>query len=213
MFGRILRKAGRANDLARFLYKRKVHGLQPPGDTPWFDPEGIELFKTELAKATSYLEFGSGGSTVLVDRAGIPAVSVESDPVYAEAVKSRLKGGRVKMLSPDIGLTGEWGTPLFRNHAKWRRYIEAPFPIEPFPDFILVDGRFRVACALQAAKYAHEAGALATLMFDDYAPRPHYHLVESHLGQPRIVGRAALFNIGSTPISQAAIDYNARDYR
>src|SRR3990170_1247881 len=168
MIRKILRKAGRANDLARFLYTRKVHGLPPPGDMPLFDAEGIELFGTELAKATSYLEFGSGGSTVLVDRAGIPAVSVESDAIYAEAVRSRLTGGRVKILSPDIGLTGEWGTPLFRNHAKWRRYIEAPFPIEPFPDFILIDGRFRVACALAAAKWAHEAGALATLMFDDY---------------------------------------------
>ena len=213
MFRRILRKAGRANDLARFLYKRRAHGLPPPGDTPLFDPEGIEVFGAELAKATSYLEFGSGGSTVLVDRAGIPGVSVESDAIYAAAVRSRLKGGRVRIVSPDIGLTGEWGTPLFRNHAKWRRYIEAPFPIEPFPNFILVDGRFRVACALQAAKYAHEAGVLATLMFDDYTPRPHYHVVESHIGQPRIVGRAALFKIGATPISQAAIDLHAKDYR
>ena len=150
---------------------------------------------------------------MLVDRAGIPAVSVESDRYYARAVRSRMTGGKVELLNPDMGLTGFRGTPLFRKHAKSRRYIEAPFPREPFPDFILVDGRYRAACALLAAKQAHETGQRATLMFDDYARRRYYHWIEEHLGEPQLKGQAAFFDIGSRAIAQSAIDRAARDWR
>lgn len=213
MFTRIRRKIRQARNLARFLYVRKVHGLTPPADTPYFEPAGVDAFKAELAKASSYLEFGSGGSTVLADRAGIPAVSVESDAIYAKAVRSRLTSGRVRLVTPDIGMTGEWGTPLFRSEAKWRRYVEAPFPIEPFPDFVLVDGRFRVACALKTAQLAFENGKSATLMFDDYMGRPYYHEVETYLREPKIIGRAAFFQIGLVSVPQAAIDLYTKDCR
>ena len=42
---------------------------------------------------------------------------------------------------------------------------------------MLVDGRFRVACFLTSLI---EADAGATILFDDYTDRPHYHLVEDY---------------------------------
>jgi hypothetical protein len=199
--------------LVRFLYNRRKNGVPPPKDIPWFDAEGVKAFKAELAKASSYLEYGSGGTTVLADRAGIPTVSVESDPYFAQAVRSTMRGRRVKLLNPNMGLTGFYGTPLLRRKAKSQRYIEAPFPSAPFPDFILIDGRYRVACALAAAKHAHEAGRRATLMFDDYARRGYYHLIEKFLGKPQLRGRAAFFSIGLCAIDQSAIDLAAGDWR
>jgi hypothetical protein len=213
VFRRYSRKISRARDLARFLYHRRKHGVPAPLDTPWFDPEGVEAFKAELAKATSYLEYGSGGSTVLVDRAGIPAVSVEADPYFADAVQSRMTGRQVDLLNPNMGLTGFYGTPLLRRRAKSRRYMEAPYPRAPFPDFILIDGRYRVACALLAAKNANTVGRRAMLMFDDYKRRRYYHWIERHLGAPQLKGRAAFFRIGSRAIDEAAIDLAAGDWR
>jgi hypothetical protein len=213
VLSKYIRKLAKARYLARFLYNRRKYGVRPPDDTPWFDPEGVEAFKAELAKASSYLEYGSGASTVLADRAGIPAVSVESDPYFARAVQSRMTGTQVDLLNPNMGLTGRRGTPLLRKRAKARRYIEAPYPRAPFPDFILIDGRYRVACALLAAKHANDAGQRATLMFDDYAERRHYHQIEKHLGSPQLRGRAAFFRIGATAIDQSAIDLAARDWR
>lgn len=213
MFRRYEGKLRRTRELLRFLNDRRINGVRPPGESPWFEPEGVEAFKTEIAKASSYLEYGSGGSTLLADRAGSPAVSVESDRHYAEAVRSRIEGDQLELINPDMGLTGIRGTPVFRKSIKSERYIEAPFPREPFPDFILVDGRYRVACALAVAKKAFHVGRRATLMFDDYARRRYYHWIEEHLGKPELVGRAAFFNIGSKAIAQSAIDIAAKDCR
>lgn len=217
---------GKAIDLAKFLYVQRVLGLTAP-DEPHFDDESTVRFKALLAEAPSYMEFGSGGSTVLAGRLGKPTLSIESDRFFARAVRAKLPAGTpVRILDIDIGLTGPWGVPVPGTAtpsrvARWRDYIEAPFrhtgSLPSFPAFALVDGRFRRACALATAQAARAAGAATTIMFDDYFPkgREHYHSVETHLGSPERVGRAAFFTIGSDggAIPAAAIDEAIADYR
>ena len=207
----LLRKIERAGVFLKFLYAQRVRGLTPPENAPHFDPPGARRFKAELAKASAYLEFGSGGSTLAADAARIPTVTIESDRFYADVVRSRLTGSLVKILTPRMGLTSEWGSPVFSSSAKGRRYVEAPFPLSPFPDFILVDGRYRVACALECARQANLAGKRAVLMFDDYVSRPAYHRVEEKLGKPECEGEAAFFTIGDRSISQASVVAATRD--
>lgn len=209
----LVSRLARVRDTLKFFYAQRVTGLAPPDDRPLFDPESGRRFEVELSKASAYLEYGSGGSTVLVDSMGIPAVSVESDRFYAKAVKSRLRHDRVTLLTPDIGITREWGTPIFANSRKGLRYVDAPFPISPFPDFILVDGRFRVACALECARQAYLAHQQPMLMIDDYTYRPEYHRVEEELGVPEIVGRAAFFILGQAAISRESVETAASDKR
>lgn len=193
-------------NLARFLYVQRVTGFDPPGDEPFMDAEGVARFRRELARARSYVEFGSGGSTVLVDRAGIPAISVENDRFYARAVATRLGQGAVRQIVVPMGLTREWGFPLLPSQRAAWRYVSAPWDqIGTFPDLVLVDGRYRVACALESARRAHVAGASAVLMFDDYAPRQHYFAVEDYLGKPEMDGRAALFRIGANDVPEGAV--------
>ena len=48
-------------------------------------------------------------------------------------------------------------------------------------------------------------GAAAELMLDDYDGRPFYHVLESYLGTPKRVGRAAVFGIGKTPIPEDTV--------
>jgi hypothetical protein len=139
---------------------------------------------------------------------GVRTLSVESDRLFADRMKTALgAGSSVQILHADIGLTHAWGRPvLTRTNAarlrRWARYSRAPWTVLPtgnFPDFILVDGRFRRACALQAAKGAVESGTSATLMFDDYfnEGRDDYAAIERHLGRPSRVGRAAFFALGA----------------
>jgi hypothetical protein len=193
-------------DVMKFLYVQRVRGFAPPG-APYFDELSTERFEQRLASARSYLEFGSGGSTVLADKHGIPAVSVESDRYYAAVVHSLLSPQtKVTLLNVAIGITRQWGHPIFRSPtkarlARWRKYSSAPFSTiaaaEVFPDFVLVDGRFRRACVLETTREALLAGVSVTIMFDDYylADRGHYHSVESWLGRPERVGRAAFFEV------------------
>ena len=177
------------------------------------DSERADRFKQELARARSYLEYGSGATTVLADRAGIEAVSVENDRFYAKAVAAELDGDRVRQIVVSTGLTREWGFALFPTIRKARAYVDAPFPSEQFPDFILVDGRYRLACALACARRANLAGQSATLMFDDYVLRTEYHSVEDYLGVPELAGRAAIFRIGSRSVPLPAIEEALRDQR
>ena len=169
-------------------------------------PAEVARFKDEIGKARHYLEFGSGGSTVYASRMGVQTTSVENDRFYARAVASQLHGKTVSQIVAGMGITREWGMPVFPRTRNARRYVMAPWQGGHFPDFIFIDGRYRVACALESARRAHASQATAVLMFDDYAMRRFYHVVEEFLGSPQIVGRAAIFHIGSQIVPPAIVD-------
>ena len=67
---------------------------------------------------------------------------------------------------------GEWGWPLQPPApvVAWR-YWGAPWVAMPQADFVLVDGRYRVACALAAHARLAPGGHLAV---HDFWPRPVY---------------------------------------
>jgi hypothetical protein len=204
-----MKKPPTFRELLSFFYVQRVKGFETPTE-PHMEPETVEFLTAALAKARFYVEYGSGGSTILADRMGVRTISVEGDPYYARAVRKGLKGSTVTILSPRIGLTGPWGYPVFRKKKprrlkRWDRYVQAPLREEP-PDLILVDGRFRVACALEAARFVRERGARATLIMDDYVRRKRYHRVEQYLGAPRLIGRAAVFEIAEQNVPKLPID-------
>lgn len=199
--------------VARFFYHQRVKGFAVPDD-PWFDAGATDAFNDHLSRSRLYVEFGTGGSTLLAGRLGKRTVSVESDPWFARAVRARLTpGAPVRVIHADIGLTLDWGVPAFRRltparRRRWLGYVTAPYAAPElaaaFPDFVLVDGRFRRACALEAARRARLGGHPLTIMVDDYAERAPFRQIEPYLGAPTMAGRAALFAV--TPNSGAAID-------
>ncbi|MEP2102422.1 MAG: hypothetical protein ABJP02_13040 [Parasphingorhabdus sp.] len=196
-------------------------------DQPAFDPEFEDLFREKIQHARYYLEFGSGASTVLAAKAGVETVCVESDRKYADAVLKKVgSDAPVTIIYSDIGLTEEWGYPVFTRpstakHARWKNYTRKAFAevgsAEKFPDMILVDGRFRVACALASAYHAQKAKANCALYIDDYVGRSHYEQVEDFLGTPTIVGRTACFSIApgslKQDITEDVIDEVHKDFR
>ncbi len=210
----------------RFRISGAGHNLTI-SDKPAFDPEFETLFTTEIAKANSYLEFGSGASTLLAARAGVQTVSVESDSHFAEAMQKVLGSlAPVEIIVCDIGLTEEWGYPVFtrptsKRLENWKKYANSPFSkiakATSFPDMVLIDGRFRIACALATALNAKKVEAATTIYIDDYRDREHYHVVENYLGAPIMIGRAAQFLIGEgkfkQPISEATVHLYTADFR
>ena len=78
----------------------------------------------------------------------------------------------------DIGRTGQWGRPIDRNRQHlWPNYALCPYAQDFRPDVILIDGRFRVACALVAALQT----SAPNLWIHDYPDRPYYHVLERFL--------------------------------
>lgn len=202
-------RAYRLLDLPRFFYIQRIKGFEPP-TAPRMDPETIAFLEEAIRGARLYVEFGAGGSTIVADRLAVKTVTVESDRFYAATIRAAMTGSSVTILTPNIGVTGPWGWPLFqkptsRRIKRWWRYVEAPFALGT-PDLVLVDGRFRVACALESARRAQIAKVPATIVFDDYETRPQYKSVERHLGAPEMVGRAAVFRIVDQHVAEVRIE-------
>ena len=133
------------------------------------------LFKKYVSKSVHYAEFGSGGSTLYVDKQPniLSCISVESDPAFADKIRSECKKSSV--CHADIGAVSGWGYPADTTPSdKWLNYSKYDVGT---PDTILIDGRFRVACILQSC-LTHPN---AVLMIHDFTNRPEYHCVLPYL--------------------------------
>lgn len=77
----------------------------------------------------------------------------------------------------DLGPVKEWGYPATEEYRdRWPQYPAALQLCEFAPDLVLIDGRFRVACAAQAWKLMSPE---ARLVVHDYRSRPGYHEIET----------------------------------
>jgi hypothetical protein len=165
-------------------------------DQPHFDAESTPYFLSKLSTATEYLEFGSGGSTVIAARLGKKFTTVESDRAFLSAVENKIGPNKGRLIYVDIGKTKEWGIPKYQRGWPWRKwrwekYASAPWHPGFRPELILVDGRFRVLCALYTIHQL--AGFDFELLFDDYADREFYREVEKFAELKYFKGRMACF--------------------
>ena len=160
----------------------------------------IKLLRCELAHAETYLEFGSGNSTRIA--AELPHLRritvVESDDTFfrtqvvtTPAVRDAIGSGRLEYLYINIGETGEWGYPLTAERADaWPEYHAKAFRAKENYDLILVDGRFRIACILQACL---RCGRKTRILVRDFFNRPSYFVVLPFLNCLRRVDTFGLF--------------------
>lgn len=186
----------------KYFLRRGFSRMRVP-DRPWFDSEGTRLFEQSLQRSRLYMEYGSGGSTVLAAHLGKDFVSVESDLTFSKAVTDRIeiedRPGHV--VAVNIGTTGAWGAPLFTRPSKnrllsWRQYVIAPWlrlPAGTTPDLVLIDGRFRIACALHSLMQLRGREDV-TILFDDYGDRRNYHVLERFARLEQMAGRMAVFH-------------------
>jgi hypothetical protein len=151
-----------------------------------------DLLERVLVHSKCYMEFGLGGSSLLAVRRHIPTiVAVESDPVWAETVRShpeiapRVAAGSMAVLGCDIGPVRDWGAPRDRAAInRWPAYLAAGWAEwdrrREAPDLVFVDGRFRVACCLSIV-LATGAGRVVSppqvLLHDVSEQRPTYQQV------------------------------------
>ncbi|HWS77418.1 MAG TPA: hypothetical protein VN205_03470, partial [Thermomonas sp.] len=161
-----------------------AESVSPPLQPAMTDAEAGVLREC-FSKAASLVEFGSGGSTLLAVRS--PSLrriwSVESDPAWVARLRAEPEiagaehAGRLHLHAVDIGPVGGYGYPrdASKQHA-WPRYVESvwgdPAAIET--DLVLIDGRFRVACALEALSRCRPH---AVVLFHDFWNRTPYHPV------------------------------------
>lgn len=172
-----------------------------------FPDEEAALVAEAYEGATTILEYGSGSSTLFASNlSGKCIFSVESSGEWVARLRTSLekaKTSTVCLYHVDIGPVGDWGHPVDATH--WFKFHEYPLRIwyEPefkAPDVILIDGRFRVACFLISLLHVTKP---TLVLFDDYADRDRYHVVEEFAPLERKVGRMAVFNIAPRNFTKA----------
>lgn len=165
-------------------------------DHPHFDAESIPYFLDRLAASTEYLEYGCGGSTVEAARFNKRFTSVESDRKFLDAVEKKIGRSNGRLIHVNIGETKEWGIPKHQRRWPWRKWRWKKYASTPWqngfkPDLILIDGRFRVLCALYTIRQL--AGHDFEILFDDYTNREFYSDVEDFATLKYFKGRMACF--------------------
>ncbi|QBR71063.1 hypothetical protein CU048_06960 [Beijerinckiaceae bacterium] len=209
---------------AMFIVSKRFTKCNVP-DEPHFDDRSTQYFMEKINNSAFYVEYGTGGSTVQAAKWGKPFVAVDSDKVFMNSVRAKI--GNLKhdqhLVHVNIGITGLWGIPLFKTPKpnrvrKWMSYPQAPWRLigdTRLPDLILVDGRFRVACALTSIKYMSKEPSNALLLVDDYADRPHYRIIERFAQLERMVGRMAVFSFvpAAGPELEAELERHYSDWR
>lgn len=140
-----------------------------------FSSRKKEVFRRLLEQATGYFEYGCGGSTAIAN--GMPNLlriaSVETDFEWAQRVHEVCPD--VNMIWVDIGPTKEFGQPVDEKlRIGWPRVPEVWLIAEQSYDLVLIDGRFRVACAALICLHPNH---VKRICFDDFTSRPQYHAI------------------------------------
>ena len=144
-------------------------------------------------------------STLFALKKAACVVSVESDLDWLRAVQTRVAmagaSGRFEPIGVHIGLTKELGYPVIgapsrRRVARWSHYPKAPWTPGRGPvDLVLIEGRFRVACALQSIL---STSSETLIVLDDYFLKNQadrgYGAILRYVADFRLIdGRTAVF--------------------
>jgi hypothetical protein len=166
-----------------------------------------KLFENNLSSETIYGEYGCGQSTLYVlKNFDIPVYSVDSSKYWINKIKNNMKGERFNKLKKknyfninyvNIGNVEKYsyGRPDdYSFRYNFIHYANDIWSHKFKPNFILIDGRLRVLCFLVSLKKCNPG---TKIIFDDYASRKYYHIVEELIKPTFNDGRQYLFEINN----------------
>lgn len=134
-------------------------------DIPWWTLSArrrVDAFLKSRPQA-SVLEWGSGASTVWLAKRAQSVVSVEHDPDWFELVRSRLPANATLLHRPAPKSSD---SRAVRSHKRgWKdrdftAYVRAISELGRAFDLIVIDGRCREQCLLQAMEFLKPDGMI-----------------------------------------------------
>lgn len=184
---------------------------------PSMPEEEAKLLLDCYQAASVILEYGSGASTrIAASLLNKRVFSVESDKEWARNLRAEISENepksKVTVHYVNIGKTASWGR--VRDTSGWSSYHSYPNSIWDYryfrhPDVILIDGRFRTACLMTALLRSTRP---VIVLFDDYADRPKYNLVERIVRPSLMAGRMARFDIVPGMVDSKDISFVIEQY-
>lgn len=141
-----------------------------------------------LVRGKIVVEYGSGGSTVSLAAVASKLFSIECQQLWCAALLERIdiqfwiQNNVLTHACVDIGPTGPFGYPTMAvsPHTAFA-YVNAisRFDVENI-EVVIVDGRYRVASALNSLSYLSDNGLV---IVHDFVPRQHYYVVLKYFNE------------------------------
>ena len=131
-----------------------------------FSKKACLLWFSFLNPNIRYFEWGSGFTTITADKIAMRVTSIEGSRTWYNKMREHAFSNKTRLKYVDIGKTGAFSYP-----KDTKKGIECFGAIDSTQDIILVDGRWRVACALSAFPFIAPTGRL---MIHDFG-RTNYH--------------------------------------
>ena len=159
-----------------------------------------DYFKRLLKTSKSYLEYGSGSSTLLAKKLNKKFISIETDKSFYSFLKDK---GINQITYSDIGPTKYYSIPILPTYIIKKRVKKYAHQISSmsknlkfFPDLILIDGRFRVYVAIQVIIFCikNTYYKKTIIIIDDFKFREEYHVLKK-LIKIKLVGRFGVIEI------------------
>ncbi|MGC1630950.1 MAG: hypothetical protein WA749_02445, partial [Gelidibacter sp.] len=150
-----------------------------------------------------YLEFGSGGSTLrALQKSKAKIYSVESSLEWIDYLSKHLiirlaKNKRLFFHLVNIGKTESWGYPVSNDSKNlFPNYSNSIFDLLDSKkiDTVLIDGRFRVACALNVILNL-SSNKNTIILIHDFWNREKYEMVLQYLNLVQKVDSLGVFTI------------------
>lgn len=178
------------------------------GMVPHMSWQERNLWSRTLSQATTYMEFGGGGSTVwaLQHYQKLRVHTVDSHPGWIKklrkmpVVRQALAEGRLVLKHANIGPVKAWGYPKFKSTQRhWPCYSDEIYKAKESShwDVVFVDGRFRVACMLKAVDALRKRPGAdgVRIVTHDYNNRQQYWPVENFLQRVNSADTLVVFKI------------------
>lgn len=148
--------------------------------------EAGDFLKAKISSSKIFLEFGSGNTTIFAKKNNINCFSIESDRNFYHYLKRKVNKN---LFLYSLGLVEFYSYPLFRNIFLKKFYKKRALLYSSkifdklqsekiFPDFILVDGRYRVLCMLTIFRFLKQNDLFNTcVVLDDFKFRDYYNVI------------------------------------
>jgi hypothetical protein len=158
------------------------------------------FFLDKLKKSNSYFEYGSGRSTLVAKKLKKSFISIESDRSFFNYLK-KFNIKNIRLI--DFGWVYFFSVPIFFFMKKKKlskianRYSDSIFlSFKKIPDLILIDGRYRVLCALKVYFFLKKYKKERTLVIlDDFKNREKDYSIVKKMFHIKMIDRLAVMNI------------------
>lgn len=143
-----------------------------------FTKSACMVWMSFLNSNTRYFEWGSGFTTRAADNITMRVTSVEGSREWYRTMKAHAFSNRTTLQYIDIGETQAFSHP--KDPTRGSRYIHA---INSTQDIILIDGRWRVACAVAAFPFLAPRGRL---MVHDFGRKKYHALLKIYVKETEV---------------------------